>query len=86
MIWMRKPNLKPDDLVQLEKLGPVTVRDQLTKYPSGRLFVTHGPERDVALRWLEWKATIEAAWIKVGVVAAVVAAVLSCASWLIFLR
>ena len=71
----KKPKMLLNNSVTLEKLGEATVRDRLRGSSSDRLFVTHGPLREVCLRWLDRRKAKEACWIKVGTLAAVLAAV-----------
>lgn len=69
--------LSAEDLAALEALGVAGVRDRLASSSGDRLFATHGPFREVALQWLDRKQATSERWVKLGTVAAIVAAVAS---------
>ena len=84
--WQRpkRPDLLPDVLLELELHGVDAVRAVLASSSYGALATS----RDAPLRignanikrgemqdWLKWKSEVESYWIRLGVIAAVVAAV-----------
>jgi len=87
MTWWRlpkRPDLLPEVLRELELHGVDAVRGVLASSSYGALATS----RDAPLRignanikrsemqdWLKWKAEVDACWVKVGVIAALVAAV-----------
>jgi hypothetical protein len=83
---IRKPSLRPEVMQELELHGLDAVRGLLTRSTDGfsgttrqvtiwlgNISVTRGELQD----WVKWKAARDACWIKVGVVAAIAAAVFS---------
>jgi hypothetical protein len=82
MMWRRpkRPDLLPEVLREFELHGVDTVRgvllsfsvsDRDTPHRVGNAVVKRGEIQD----WLKWKAEVDAYWLKVGVIAAVIAAV-----------
>ena len=57
--------------------GEGTARD--TPYRLGDVSMTRGQVED----WLKWKAAAEGRWIRVGAIAAVIAAILAALAWLL---
>jgi hypothetical protein len=76
--WSKRPNIDNKDLEDLERLGPEAVRERLSRQNLGeRLFISHGPYRDMVYQWLAWKAAKAELWNKANVILALVAAVAS---------
>ena len=82
----QRPNLLPESHAEFELHGVDALRGLLIGSTDG----TGGTARNTMIKfgsvvaqrgeiqdWLKWKAAIDAAWIKLGVVAAIVAAVFS---------
>ncbi|HXS05645.1 MAG TPA: hypothetical protein VN723_02560 [Rhizomicrobium sp.] len=78
------PDIPPEAMKALELMGEVPVRALLS---TGR--VGHGQGADIPIgtvqvtrlyveQWLQWKAMRSDFWTKIGVVAAILAAVFSC--------
>ena len=63
------------DSETLGGIGEDALRDRLRQTSGDRIFVTHGPSRENALRWLGWRKDVANYWSNVGTVAAVIAAV-----------
>jgi hypothetical protein len=82
-----KPTISNKKLkADLEKYGPETVRTILLHGWANRqdyseaiqqIAVPGSAERQAAIAWLEWKDTVQAFWIKSGIIAAVLAAIFS---------
>jgi hypothetical protein len=84
--WPRRPPLLPGVLQELELHGVDSIRGLLAASSDGY----SGTGRSTLIRfgnvqasrgeiqdWLKWKAQIDTFWIKVGVVAAILAAIFS---------
>lgn len=84
--WPKPPPLLPEVLQELELHGVDSMRGLLGSSTDGY----SGTGRDTAIKfgnvvakrgeiqdWLKWKASVEALWIKLGVAAAMLAAVFS---------
>jgi hypothetical protein len=84
---LKKPNLSQSVIQDLEKHGVDAIRSLLvsstdglsgtgrkTQIPlGGAVTVTRGEIQD----WLKWKEAKDACWVKVGVIAAIAAAIFS---------
>ncbi len=86
MMWCRpkRPDLLPEILAEFELHGVDAVRAVLASSSDGFSGASrHAPlrlgnatiQRGEVEDWLKWKAEVDAYWIKMGVIAAVVAAV-----------
>jgi hypothetical protein len=75
---MPKPPLDSDKINELESHGVDSVRALLANWVKNpiRLGNVDLTRREIE-EWLKWKAAQDALWIKVGVVAAILAAVFS---------
>src|SRR5271166_4748615 len=77
VIWPRKPILTPEHEREFERVGIEEVRRRLGSNTGRLLYGTNGPPSFEAQRWVRWKAECRAFSIRVGIGAAIVAALLA---------
>ena len=51
LLALKKPEMRPEDFVTLDKVGEAGVRNRLRGSSSDTLFVTHGRFRHVYVKW-----------------------------------
>lgn len=77
MIYPRRPVLAPQHEREFERVGIDEVRRFLASSSGQYLYITNGPPSSEAKKWVRWKTELDAFWIRVGIVAAICAALLA---------
>jgi len=81
-MWTKKANIDPAVRAKLEELGVDTVRSKLVWIMNGRDLAQQDElQRRQMQDWLTEKAARETLWVRVGAIAAVLAALFSLLSW-----